>query len=280
MPPEFPGRPERLGPRAASLPLPQRRVWTKGHLTHRGPSVKSPRTPSRSPSREWQGACRHPQRQHGTGQPSAQPASAPGRRGTDDGQRQRPRGRQEVDGPAQPGDRGPPTRLPICQRLPFPRHKGDPATPPPPPPSSTKTHRSLEGRGCSGHRQGTVWAKNSLCPPPAPVQPAQGVSLLAGSPGQPREQHLSPRPAPKASQPRDHRTRRKQAGPGLPAPDSPGHVGSPTPSPGGGRGGASPRPDQQPPNPWRLGATPAHQDVRAQACFWLLPGPPLPGTRP
>lgn len=169
VPPEFPRRPERLGHRAASLPLPKRRVWTKGHVTHRGPSVKSPRTPSRSPSREWQGACRHPQRQHGTGQPSARPASAPGRRGTDDGQRQRPRGRQEVDGPAQPGDRGPPTRLPICQRLPFPRHKGDPATPPHRPPAPQKhTGAWKEGaaqvtaRGPCGPRTASVH-RQPLC---------------------------------------------------------------------------------------------------------------------
>lgn len=106
------------------LPLLLRsRVWTKGHVIHRGPSVNHHGHHQGHPAeggRVHAGVLRD---SVGQGSQAHGPASALGRRGTDDGQRQRLWGRQEVDGPAQPGDRGPPTHLPPASVCPSPARK-------------------------------------------------------------------------------------------------------------------------------------------------------------
>ena len=281
VPLELPGGQRGWGTGQASLPLLQSRVWTKGHVIHRGPPVNphghhqgpQPRAAGCMPASS--GTARDRAAEH-TAQllPWAAGALTVGSRGCVDGRKQMTL-HSQVMGDAHPVPHLRASALPLLKRR--------PCFSPRPPAAAPQTHTGAwkDGAGpscCSGHCQGTGWAKNSLHPPPAPGS-QQWVTLPAGSLGQLVDSISAPG--------------RQQRLPALRTTERlgsrrvsaflrwtlRGHVGMGPPRQDGARGGASFKPGQRPPNPWRLRATPAHQALRAQACFWLLPGLPLPGTR-
>ena len=174
----------------------------------------------------------------GQGSRAHSPALALGRRGTD-GWRQRLRGWQEADDPAQPGDGGRTPGSPPASICPSSAKKATLLLPPTTRCSSTNTHRCLEGRGWPFLLLRSLpgdWVGQEQPPSTAsPGQPAVG-DPPGRQPGPARGQHLSPRQAAKASCPQDYGKARKQAGLGLPALDSPGPRGDGPSPPGWGSG--------------------------------------------
>lgn len=100
VPLELPGGQRGCGTGQASLPLLQSRVWTKGHVIHRGPPVNPHGHHQGHPAKGGRVHAGVPRDSTGQGSRAHSPALALGRRGTD-GWPQRPRGWKEADGPAQ-----------------------------------------------------------------------------------------------------------------------------------------------------------------------------------
>ena len=224
-------------------PTPAKSCLDKGPRDLQGPIRKSPRPPSSHPAEG--GRVRAGVLRDGTGQGSQAhgPAPALGCRGTGDDRRQRPCGWQGADGPAQPGDRGDAHPVPHLRASALPLLKGDPASPPHHPRQRHK-HTRVPGRGGLALPTAQVTARGLSGPRTASVHRQPRAASSVGDPpgwqpGPARGQHLSPRQAAKASRPRDYGMARKQPGPGLPAPDSPGPRGDwhpPSPGWGSGRG--------------------------------------------